>query len=121
LGEARFEIDKEALKVFKESQFTPKNIQMYIDPYQERESPTSAWYGAEVPAESLQFNWTISYFQLPYIFVQLDFNEASAISPLAHHDYLVINVTNTDELFDLTSLPISERQSTCYLNTTIGK
>ena len=94
---------------------------MFIDPYKERDEPTSSWYQDEVSKESLSFNWNVTYFKLPVLFVQLNFTDNNAISPGSFNDFLIMNFTNASYFFDISKLPVDERHDTCYFNHSIGK
>ena len=94
---------------------------MYIDPYHERESPSSGYYTQGFSNESIMFDWNITAYMAPVLFVKLTFFDTERISPGKEQDYLVINVTKLDQSVNMSTSSLFEDQKNCYINETIGK
>ena len=119
-------LDGKYARPFEQTLVNQSNFRMFIDPYYDREQPSSAWYTPGFSAKQVEFNWTLSAFNPPNLFVQLTFKEASAISPAQggrNQDFLVVNITDANRFFKLPDLPLySDATPTfCFLNNTIPK
>ena len=57
------------------------SLDVYIDPYSERELPSSTWYTNEIANDSLGLNWAVNSSENATNFeMQLEFKNYSAIS-----------------------------------------